>query len=125
MPVVVLGQDDGQGAQDPLEPYRGLPSQVRRMPPPNVKLTEEQSQHRSGPRNAPQQHRNHDVRNGTQKTVEQHGGLGRDDGMVPIGAPPVVVRAKVKRKPDVLRNVIEERRRKIANEQGHDGGGGN
>lgn len=31
------------------------------------------------------------------------------------------MRAQMKRKPDVLRNVIKERRRKIANEQGDDG----
>ncbi len=67
--------------------------------------------------------RNGEVRNRTEQTIEQNGGIGREHGVVEVRPPAIVMRPQVQREPKMLRNVIEERRGKVAGNERHDESG--
>ena len=74
---------------------RVFPSEFRRMPPPHVKLAEDQAGQRAGPRNPPNQGRHDYVGDRTQDSVEKHRGIRGEHRMVPIRAPAIVVSAQM------------------------------
>jgi len=120
VPIVVLGQDHGQRPEEPPKPNRGLPTQLARVTPPNVQLTESEARQRTRPGESREQRGDREIRHGPQNAVEQDGGVLREHGVVEVGSPAIVVRSQVERKPKMLRNVIEKRRRKISGDQRDD-----
>jgi hypothetical protein len=93
------------------------------MAPPHVDLSEQEAYDGAFPRDKRAKYGDDDVRYRSENAVEQYGRILRYDRVVPVRTPPVVVRAKVQRKPKMLRNVVKERRREIAGYEGNDHGG--
>lgn len=114
MTVVVLGQHYLQGPQASAQPPGRPPAEVGRVAPPHVQLTQAQAQQCPGPRKMPYERSDGEIRHRAEKAVEQDGRIRRDDGVIEVGPPAVVMGAQVQLEPRVLRHVIEKRRRKIA-----------
>jgi hypothetical protein len=92
------------------------------VPPPDVELTEDEAQDRAGcsPRSEEEKrNRDGDIGYGAEKPVEKNVGIFRDNRVIPIRTAPVVVRPEMQLEPEMLRHVIEKRRREVANDQ-HD-----
>ena len=122
VPVVIFWKNDREGTTDAHEPRRADPAEVCGVPPPNVELPEHEAEHRTdrSPRSEEEKrNRDRDVGNGAEKSVEKNVGIFRDDGVIPIRTAPVVVRPEMQLEPEMLRNVIEKRRREVAHDQ-HD-----
>jgi hypothetical protein len=117
MAIVVLGQHDCQRAQDGSQPRRGSPPQIGGVPPPYVELTGREAGQDAGPGEAPEQRSNDEIRDCTEETVEEYGGIARQHGMIEVGASAVVVGAQVKPEPEMLRNMIEKGRGKVPGDE--------
>lgn len=107
--IVVLGEHHGEGPEEGAEPSGRPPSDLAGVAPPDVKLTEREPRHGSGPREAPEEPGNDEIGHGAEEAVEQHRGIGREHRVVEVGAPLVVMRSQVQREPKMLWDVIEER----------------
>ena len=123
MAIVVLGEDDGQWPKGAPKPARRAPSELRGMAPPDVDLPERESPENPYPRDAPEQCADDQIWDGTEETVEQDGRLGRKYRVIEVRTAPVVMRAQVQPEPEMLRNVIEERRCKVAGDECNDESG--
>ena len=120
MAVVVFGEDESNGVERGDEPGRALPADFARVTPPQLQLSEREAGERAADRERTARSRDREVGERTEKAVEQDRRIARDDGMIPIRAPAVVVGAKVQLAPDVLWDVIQERRREIAGDEDHE-----
>ena len=119
MAVMVLGEHDLQRASDRDKPSRRFPTEVGRVPPPDVQLTQRQAQDGAHDRNFPAERGDRDVRDRAEHAVQNYGGVAGNHGMVPIGTLAVVMRTQMELEPDMLRDVVKERRGKIAHDK-HD-----
>lgn len=122
MAIVVLGQHQGERPQEPFQPGRGLPAQLTRVPPPDVQLAEGETGQCAGPGDSTEQRGDGEVRQGAQESVEQDGGIRREHRVVEVRSAAIVMGSQVEREPEMLRNVIEKRRRKISGDQCGDEG---
>jgi hypothetical protein len=121
--VVVLGKHDSQRMKHTAQPFWRFPPELARMSPPYVQLTHSESDYGTRPGNMPDQCSDDEIWYGTEQTVEEHRGIGREHGVVEVRAPAIVMRPQVQRKPKMLRNVIEERRGKVAGNERDDKSG--
>jgi hypothetical protein len=120
MAVMVLGEHDGERLEEAPQPAWCPPTKVGRVAPPDVDLTDGQADQSAGPGDAPKQGSDDEVRYGTEEPVEQDGGIRREYGMIEERAATVVMRAQMQRKPEMLRHVVEERRREVAGNESYD-----
>ena len=120
MTIVVLGQHDRQRPEHLSCPVRRPPTELGGVAPPYVELSERETRHRTRPREAGDQRSHDQIRNGAEESIEKHGGARREHGVVEVRSPPIVMRSQMKREPEMLRNVIEERRREISRDERDD-----
>lgn len=123
MAIVVLGQHHGQGTERPAEPRGRPPAELGRVAPPDVQLSQPQAGQRARPTDVPEKRRDAQIRQRSQKTIEQHRGAARYDRVIEIRTPPVVMRSQMQSEPKMLRDVIEERRGKVAGDERNDESG--
>ena len=110
---MILGKHDLQGAEDRLGPARALPAELGGVAPPDVQLAEEGP----FPREPGGERCDDEVGDRPEKAVEQNRRVTREDGVIPIGTTAIVVGAQMQREPKVLRNVIEEGRAEITDNE--------
>lgn len=123
MAIVVLGKHQGKRAEEPSQPRRRPPADLGGMAPPDVKLPQREACDGTRPGDAPEKRRHNQIGHRSEQAVEEYRGIARDDRVVEVPATPVVVRAQVKREPEMLRNVIEERRTEISGDERDDESG--
>lgn len=99
MAVMVLGKHDPKKPKHGRETGGRPPAELGRMPPPDVNLTEQQAGDGALPREAPEKRRHDDIGERSQQPVQQHPRVQREDGMIEVGAAPVVMRAQMQREP--------------------------
>ena len=115
--VMILGKHDLQGAEDRLDPARALPAELGGVAPPDVQLAEEEAEEGPFPREPGGERCDDEVGDRPEKAVEQNRRVTREDGVIPIGTTAIVVGAQMQREPKVLRNVIEEGRAEITDNE--------
>ncbi len=95
MAVVVLGKHHGERPEEVTQPNRRSPSELAGVAPPNVKLTCRETGQSARPRKVPDATGNGEVRNGPQKTVEQHRWVGREYCVIEVRTLAVVMGAQM------------------------------
>lgn len=95
MAVVVLGKHHGERTEEVTQPNRRSPSELAGVAPPHVKLTYRQTCESARPRKVPDACGNGEVRDGPEKTVEQHRGVGREYCVIEVRTLSVVMGAQM------------------------------
>ncbi len=109
MAIVVLGKHDSEPVGQKRRPRRRPPAELRAVPPPDVQLSEDESEDRAGRREMPARGRKGDVGEGAEQSVGEDRGIEGQHGVIPIGAAAIVMRSQVQLEPDVLRHVVKKR----------------
>ena len=117
---MVLGEHHGERPQEASKPSWCPPTKVGRVAPPDVDLSQHEAGNSAWPRDVPNQRRDDEIGHGAKEAIEQDGRIRREHGVIEERAAPVVVRPQMQREPEMLRHVVEERRREVAGNESYD-----
>ena len=91
MPIVIFRQDEPDRARDANEPLRRPPAEFGRVAPPDVSLAQQQPENRARHRDRRAEQRENDIGNRTQKSVQQYLRIARENRVIPVRSPTIVM----------------------------------